>query len=559
MSELETALRELRTRLDGGHLPLDLADTEPARRTQTELQDQIDDYLLARLARLDAPLLAVIGGSTGAGKSTITNSLVGANLSVAGVLRPTTRTPVLVCHPDDRSWFAEDNVLPELARSTGTRPTGSGLHLSTSPTVPRGLGILDAPDIDSVEAANHDLAAQLLGAADVWLFVTTAARYADAVPWEYLTRARERSVALAVVVNRVPAGASDEVGEHLREMLRDHGLREAPVFTITEAPLIDGRLGADAMSETQRWIEGLVADADAREALVRSTLAGAIASVPERTARVSAAMAAQTSVGRALETLSLHHYDEALHHLAAELDSGTLLRGEVLERWREHVGTGELMDRLQRGVGRLRDRIKSVLTGSEPPSEAAQGELESNLEILIRQVADQAALDTAEGWDALPGGRQLLGAGPRGLDRASGDLRERASREIAAWEGHVLDLIRDQAGNRLAVARTLSLGINGVGVALMVTVFSSTGGITGGEAGIAAGTAAVSQTVLSAVFGEQAVRTLARQAREDLELRLAGLFEDERLRFDALLDVVPTSEESAALDQAALAVARAEW
>jgi hypothetical protein len=31
--------------------------------------------------------------------------------------------------------------------------------------------------------ANHDLAALLLGAADLWLFVTTAVRYADAVPW----------------------------------------------------------------------------------------------------------------------------------------------------------------------------------------------------------------------------------------------------------------------------------------------------------------------------------------------------------------------------------------
>jgi hypothetical protein len=58
------------------------------------------------------------------------------------------------------------------------------LRLVTSEELWPGLAILDAPDIDSVEIANHDLAAQLLGAADLWLFVTTAARYADAVPWE---------------------------------------------------------------------------------------------------------------------------------------------------------------------------------------------------------------------------------------------------------------------------------------------------------------------------------------------------------------------------------------
>ena len=39
--------------------------------------------------------------------------------------------------------------------------------------------MLDAPDIDSV-VQNRQLASQLLAAADLWLFVTSAARYADA-------------------------------------------------------------------------------------------------------------------------------------------------------------------------------------------------------------------------------------------------------------------------------------------------------------------------------------------------------------------------------------------
>ncbi len=175
-------------------MPLDSADR--GTEVHDELLGQIDDYLLPRLARLDAPLLVVLGGSTGAGKSTITNSLVGSDVSLAGVLRPSTRTPVLVCNSADRSWFLDGGVLPDLPRTTGERPTGAGLHLVVNDRVPAGLGLLDAPDIDSVELANHELAAQLLGAADAWLFVTTASRYADAVPWEYLRRARERSVAI---------------------------------------------------------------------------------------------------------------------------------------------------------------------------------------------------------------------------------------------------------------------------------------------------------------------------------------------------------------------------
>lgn len=541
VSDRAAIVRELRTRVEAVSLPLDLGGSGDARLERRELLDQVDDYLLPRLERLDAPLLAVIGGSTGAGKSTITNSLVGHDVSAAGVLRPTTRAPVLVCHPDDQAWFAGDGVLPDLIRSTGSQPaTGTALHLTTSTGVPAGLGLLDAPDIDSVEIANHQLAAQLLGAGDLWLFVTTAARYADAVPWAYLARARDRAVALGVVVNRIPPGAEAEVATHLREMLGRNGLNDARLFAITEGALADGRLGPRAIGEIDSWLRDLVADSEARDELVRATVNGAIASLPTRVHTIALAMEAQAGAGAALEALGRRRYEEALGRIDAELDSGVLLRGEVLERWREHVGTGEFMDRLQRGVGRVRDRIRSVVTGSAPPDEAAQGELESNLEILIRQAADQAALETVEGWESLPGGGQLLDGAPRGMDRASKQLSQRVKREIGEWEERVLDLVREQAGNRLAVARSLSLGINGVGVALMVAVFSQTGGLTGGEAGVAAGTAAVSQTVLTAVFGEQAVRTLARRAREDLQLRLAGLFEEERLRFDRLVDTLPS-------------------
>ncbi len=56
------------------------------------------------------------------------------------------------------------------------------LRLETVETVPPGLALLDAPDIDSLVADNRALAAELICAADIWVMVTTAARYADAVP-----------------------------------------------------------------------------------------------------------------------------------------------------------------------------------------------------------------------------------------------------------------------------------------------------------------------------------------------------------------------------------------
>src|SRR5699024_630024 len=80
---------------------------------------QIDDYILPRLANIDAPLLAVVGGSTGSGKSTLVNAIVGRQVSTSGVIRPTTRQPVLVAHPDDSAWFNSSHVLPGLAREQG--------------------------------------------------------------------------------------------------------------------------------------------------------------------------------------------------------------------------------------------------------------------------------------------------------------------------------------------------------------------------------------------------------------------------------------------------------
>ena len=113
------ALGELGAALRSNLLLIDLGDVDDARGVRDELVDQIDDYLIPRLRRLDAPLLVVLGGSTGSGKSTITNSIVGAEVSPTGVLRPTTRAPVLICHPDDEAWFAGGDILPNLPRVTG--------------------------------------------------------------------------------------------------------------------------------------------------------------------------------------------------------------------------------------------------------------------------------------------------------------------------------------------------------------------------------------------------------------------------------------------------------
>ena len=260
---LADALVALREATAATRFALDIPGAEGARESGAELVRQLDDYVLPRLRRLDAPLLTVVGGSTGAGKSTVVNSLVREQVTPSGVLRPTTRSPVLVCHPDDLRWFSDTRVLPELTRTSGAGTDHRTLQLVTSPSLDPGLAFLDAPDIDSVVTANRRLATQLLAAADLWLFVTTAARYADAVPWDVLQTAQERGTALAMVLDRVPPGAEDDIAAHLQEMLAAHGLAGAPLFVVPETTLHDGLLPDPVVAPLRGWFSDLARDAAA--------------------------------------------------------------------------------------------------------------------------------------------------------------------------------------------------------------------------------------------------------------------------------------------------------
>ncbi|MEC9053630.1 MAG: dynamin family protein, partial [Actinomycetota bacterium] len=111
-----TSLVRLRGALQAAALPLDLPGVDEVRPSHQEMVDQLEDYVIPRVMTVDAPLLAVVGGSTGAGKSTLVNTLVGHRVTASGVLRPTTRSPVLVHHPEDGHWFGQDRLLPDLRR-----------------------------------------------------------------------------------------------------------------------------------------------------------------------------------------------------------------------------------------------------------------------------------------------------------------------------------------------------------------------------------------------------------------------------------------------------------
>ena len=184
-------LEALRSALASVRPGLQMPSSNAAEALRKRALRRLDDHVLPRVISLDAPLLVVVGGPTGSGKSTVLNSLVGQRIAETTAVRPTTRVPLLVHAPEQRPWFDTTRILPRLARvvdDTAVGAVSSGANPAPQirirqAAIPAGLALLDAPDIDSVAVDNRTLARELLDAADVWLFVTTATRYADAVPW----------------------------------------------------------------------------------------------------------------------------------------------------------------------------------------------------------------------------------------------------------------------------------------------------------------------------------------------------------------------------------------
>jgi energy-coupling factor transporter ATP-binding protein EcfA2 len=563
---LLSAVEQLRSEVHDATFPLDVPGAAKACSSQSALVKQLDDYVIPRLSSLEAPLLAVVGGSTGAGKSTLVNSLVGSVVSQYGVLRPTTRLPVLVHHPQDTRWFTGSRILPDLARITGSERVAGGagddhsaVRLISSETLPAGLALLDAPDIDSVVHANRDLASQLFLAADLWLFVTTAARYADAVPWDFLREAFEHGTSVAIVLDRVPPDAMEEIRTHLASMLRERGLASAPIFTVAETTVTaDGLLSEREIARLRSWLSALARDAKARSIVVRRTLTGALRSIPDSALALSDASAEQEAATTALHHEVMAAYVDAMQSVERAMTDGTLLRGEVLARWQEFVGTGQFLRQVEAGISRLRDRISAAVKGNSPPVSELGEALQSGVAELLTAQSQGAAATVLRRWRQLPGGPALVAAHPELADAAP-ESAGNVERLVRDWQGEVLELVRAEAKDRRTTARVLSFGVNGVGVILILLVFSQTGGLSGGEVGIAGGSAVLAQRILEAIFGDQAVRNLATQARRKLMDRAQELYAGEQARLHAAVSAVQVSAGQAgriAAASAAVEVAR---
>lgn len=117
---------------------------------------------------------------------------------------------------------------------------------------------------------------------------------------------------------------------------------------------------------------------------------------------------------------------------------------------------------------------------------------------------------------------------------------------MRGWQSGLLAMVRDEGADKRFTARMLSFGVNGLGIALMIVMFASTAGLTGAEIAIAGGTAVVAQKLLEAVFGDDAVRKMTKNARDDLHTRAGQFLADQAEAYRqalATLEIDPSATD----------------
>ncbi|HEX6934385.1 MAG TPA: GTPase [Streptosporangiaceae bacterium] len=588
--KLESALVDLRDAVTRTQLLLDFPGIEAARAERQQVISQVEDYLLPRLRQSGAPILISMVGSTGAGKSTLLNSIAGRQVSATGIRRPTTNSPVLACHPDEVGWFAENVFLPTLprVRQQGLAMPGRDglLVLATSAGMPRGIALLDTPDIDSVVAAHRQFARQFLDASDLWLFVTTARRYADAVVWELLKDARDRGASLGIVLSRVPPASIGQLTGHFGAMLDANGLSDVPRFVVPETVVTDAQLPPEVAAPVRAWLEDTAERDDRRIAILTQTMSGVLDSFETRVPELAAQAQTQLELGAELRSAADAAYAAALAEHDEAIRSGSLLRGEVVARWQDFAGTGDLMRTLEMRKGKRAQRSKKH-AAFPARAQALKAALRQSVEALTTSLADRAAEDAMERWQSSPAGAGLLTEArqaqqlplgsdltyaslrkwegelqwgfpgvqselaaslPQGgvdaLGRSSADLPRRVAQAVSAWQDYLLHLVQTENVTRRSIARIASFDPESLSLVMTIGVL----GYGAGDVLVSDGASAGPQRLLASLFGAGLLRDIGGQARQDLHERIGLLFAEEALRFTALIDAVGAPDEAAPAD-----------
>jgi hypothetical protein len=257
--------------------------------------------------------------------------------------------------------------------------------------------------------------------------------------------------------------------------------------------------------------------------------------VPELAKRVEEQVALRTRLRDEVEAA----YATGLAELDEATRNGSLLRGEVLARWQDFAGTGDLERALQVRGGQTGHR-GGRRRRAPARVRALKVALRSGLESLVVAAAERAAEDVVNSWQSRQAGIDLLEGRTDTLGRASAELSRRTTRAVSAWQDHIIELIRTEGVTKRSVAKFVSYDDEALSLVMMVGLF----GFGTSDVAVEAGTSAVPQRLLKALFGAESLRSMSAKARADLRGRVGMLYDEEAIRFGQALDGAGVPDET---------------
>lgn len=387
LAEVDSLLADLARWAEGA------PDWPPARSCQALVRRLTERSHSLRL-RLEAPLIVATLGGTGAGKSTLVNALLGADVTAAGRQRPTTRLPVLVCRPD-------------LAPATlGIDPAVVRVAHHESPLL-RDLVLLDCPDPDTtedVEQSGTNLARLrgLLPHCDVLLIVSTQQKYRSARVADELAAAAPGA---RLVFVQTHAGTDADIRDDWRRALGEDYSAGEMFFVDSLDALADDRAGIQPRGDFGRLVD-LLSRELAGAAATRIRRANFLDLVDETFASCGARIEAGMPAIEALEAALAEQRGRLTARLAAQMREELLtsrrpwenrLLGEVTSRW--GFSPFALVLRAYQGLGSLLAGA-AMLRARSPAQMALWGAVEGGRMLRERRAGRQAdaAAERAVAW-----------------------------------------------------------------------------------------------------------------------------------------------------------------
>jgi len=182
---------------------LDLADLAVARSEgvmPAEARRDLAEVVLRarrKFGHVGEVLVVALAGGTGSGKSSLINAVLGEDVVLTGVVRPTTDTAVAVVprlKSDTYTQLLQDLSIDERIETSALRSTI----------------LVDLPDFDSTEVAHRHVVDAVLPAVDAVIWVFDPEKYSDAVAHgEFLSKLVPYEAQFVFVLNKVDLLGTD--------------------------------------------------------------------------------------------------------------------------------------------------------------------------------------------------------------------------------------------------------------------------------------------------------------------------------------------------------------